>query len=351
MNITILRQCGTRRHDDPIYYLKEKGYVDNINQVLYTVLRHIGEGIVNKKPLKNSLDALKCISRLMDLSSRSDSNIIIRATPYDILIPFLMRLKNRNNVIFHNSWPVWDRTFYVKKVYLDRQIEMWEKFLDGLKVVGVTKPAAEEVKRFGAKAYQIPHSVDTRIFRPMPEIEKNKPIKVLLVGYMVESKGILELLDIAKKSDPEEIEFWFVGKGLLAKNVKELEGKYPVKHFDFITNRGELARMYNKADIFVLPSIEFFGIVLIEAMACGLPVIGVDSVGPREIIDDGVNGFLLPKGDRSLLLEKIEVLIHDEKLREKMGIKAREKVMRKFDIEVIARKWWEVLEIQEEVKS
>jgi len=83
--------------------------------------------------------------------------------------------------------------------------------------------------------------------------------------------------------------------------------------------------------------------VLIEAMACGLPVIGVDSVGPREIIDDSVNGFLLQKRDKNLLVDKINILANDEKLRKKMGEKSREKAVSHYDIDVIAKKWWKVI--------
>ena len=343
MNIIILRQCGTRRHDDPIYYLKEKGYVDNITRVLYSIPRHIGEGIVHRTFVKDSLDALCCVHRLIKMPLQSNQNIIAGVAPYSMLVLYLLKLKKHNNLIYHTSAPQFDRDHYVKKPYFSRQITMWERFLDGTKTVAVTKSAKEAVEQYGAKAYHIPHSVDTNIFRPMPEIEKSKPVKVLFVGYMVESKGVLELLDIAKKSDPKEIEFWFVGKGPLSKIVKELEGKYPVKYFDFISGRSELAKVYNQADIFVLFSEEFFGIVLIEAMACGLPVIGVDSVGPRDIIDDGVNGFLLQKRDKNLLVDKINILANDEKLRKKMGEKSREKAVSHYDIDVIAKKWWKVI--------
>jgi len=343
MNITILRQCGTRRHDDPIYYLKEKGYVDNITRVLYSIPRHIGEGIVHRTLVKNSLDSLCCVQNLIKMPFQSNQNIIAGVAPYSMLVLYLLKLKKHNNIVYHTSTPQIDRNHWVKKPYLSKQITLWERFLDGTKTVAVTKCAKEAVEQYGAKAYHIPHPVDTNIFSPMSEIEKSKPVKVLFVGYMVESKGVLELLDIAKKSNPKEIEFWFVGKGPLSKIVKELEGKYPVKHFDFISGREELAKVYNQADIYAHPTGEWFGIVLIEAMACGLPVISVEGIGTSEIIEDSIDGFLIPYVNKTLLSDKINILINDEKLRKKMGKKGREKAVSQYDIDVIAKKWWEVI--------
>ncbi|UZE92315.1 MAG: glycosyltransferase family 4 protein [Methanosarcinales archaeon] len=344
VDITILRQCGTRRHDDPVYHLKEKGYINNINRILYSVPRHVGEGIVHKTFIKNSLDALRYVHGIINLPLCSDLNIIVGVAPYSMSIPYLLHLKKHNNIIYHNSWPYWNGEKYVKKPYFSNQITMWERFLDGVKAISVTKRANEEVERLGAKGYHIPHPVDTRIFKPtLNEVDEDERVKILFVGYMVESKGVLDLLDIAKNFDPREVEFWFVGKGKLAKNVEEMERKYPVKHFGFISDREELAKIYSKADIFVLPSRELFGIVLIEAMACGLPVISVDSVGPRDIINDGVDGFIMPRKDKNILLNKLKVLVNDGKLRKKMGGKGREKAVSRYDVEVIAKKWWDVI--------
>ncbi len=90
----------------------------------------------------------------------------------------------------------------------------------------------------------------------------------------------------------------------------------------------EMPRVYSGSDLFVLPSEnETFGQVFIEAMSCGIPVIGTKVGGIPEIISDSYNGFLVPPDDSSILAQKIEKLINDHATRDrfvKAGIKTVE---------------------------
>lgn len=97
---------------------------------------------------------------------------------------------------------------------------------------------------------------------------------------------------------------------------------------------------YLNSSIFVLPSrYEGFGLVLIEAMACGVPVVSFDCEnGPRSIITDGEDGFLIPTFDIDAFAEKIILLMQDENLRRLMGEKAQ-KSAAKYDIDSIGLQW------------
>ena len=97
---------------------------------------------------------------------------------------------------------------------------------------------------------------------------------------------------------------------------------------------------YMNSSIFVLPSrFEGFGLVLIEAMACGVPVIAFDCEnGPRSIITDGVDGFLIPPFDLDAYAEKILLLTQNEALRKLMGENAR-RTAALYDIDIIGRQW------------
>lgn len=81
-----------------------------------------------------------------------------------------------------------------------------------------------------------------------------------------------------------------------------------------------------QSSIFVLPSrFESFGMVVIEAMSTGIPVVSYDALGPKEIISDGEDGYIIPMDDEELLREKLRKLIIDEYLRKNMGKKALDK--------------------------
>jgi glycosyltransferase involved in cell wall biosynthesis len=101
----------------------------------------------------------------------------------------------------------------------------------------------------------------------------------------------------------------------------------------------ELIRQYQSADILVLPSInahEAFGLVLIEAMACGLPVIASNLPGVRSVFRDGEQGLRCEPGDVGDLAAKINTLIQDENLRQKMAKAARTLVEEKYAWEKVA---------------
>ncbi|MDR2955181.1 MAG: glycosyltransferase family 4 protein [Prevotella sp.] len=97
---------------------------------------------------------------------------------------------------------------------------------------------------------------------------------------------------------------------------------------------------YLSSSIYVLPSrFEGFGMVLVEAMACGIPCVAFDCpCGPRDIIRDGEDGFLVENGNIEQFTERLSLLIENEKIRKKMGEKARHNVQR-YNVDVIARQW------------
>lgn len=102
----------------------------------------------------------------------------------------------------------------------------------------------------------------------------------------------------------------------------------------------DVDREYLSSSIFVLPSrFEGFGLVLIEAMSCGLPVLSFDSEnGPRSIISDEVNGFLIPPFNVNILSEKMMLLMDDVDLRKRIGLNAYKESL-KYDIDYIGLQW------------
>lgn len=107
----------------------------------------------------------------------------------------------------------------------------------------------------------------------------------------------------------------------------------------------DVKKEYLSSSVFVLPSrFEGFGLVIIEAMACGVPVIAFDCEnGPRSIIADGETGFLIPPFDINLLAEKVMLLMNDHELRYRMG-KNAQKAASQYDIERIGHQWKRLFE-------
>lgn len=102
----------------------------------------------------------------------------------------------------------------------------------------------------------------------------------------------------------------------------------------------DVVKAYQDCSVFVLSSrFEGFGLVLVEAMACGLPVVSFDCpAGPDEIINDGVDGLLVPSGNVKVLAEKLMTLMANENLRKRLGEQARQSV-RRYEMASIARQW------------
>lgn len=269
-------------------------------------------------------------------------NIIVSTGPYGNKVYYFLLLKLLGkNLIYYNSWPYWDDSDkYINNPGLIGRF-FWKIFLKDLKVATVTHFGVEEVNKFGARGYYKPQCIDPEIFRDK-NYKREKKV-VLFVGRLIEEKGIYGILEVASRL--KEIEFWFVGDGHLKDKIKGDNIKYLGTK-----TQEELVELYNRATIFVLNSYsaknskweEWFGISLIEAMSCGLPVIATDCIGPREIVENEKNGFLIPQKNNEVLLEKIKELIDNKKLKEKFRMNGKESI-KEYNIINLSRIWDDML--------
>lgn len=124
-----------------------------------------------------------------------------------------------------------------------------------------------------------------------------------------------------------------------------LRDKYHLDTLYLEEQTPDIIRNYCRSSIFVLSSrYEGFGMVITEAMSCGVPPVSFTCpCGPRDIIDDGKNGLLVENGNIEMLAEKICYLIENDEIRRKMGQQARIDVER-FKIEQIAEQWKQLFE-------
>ena len=197
--------------------------------------------------------------------------------------------------------------------------------------------------------------VDLKKYAYTPEPSGDK-VSVIFTARMVKEKGIVTLIDAAellRDKYEDKVEFWLCG-GLsdnpLAIKEDELRAMCDDKYIKWLGHRTDVHELLMKSHIMAFPSYYREGVPksLIEASAIGRPIITTDSVGCRDVVEDGINGYLIPIKDASTLADRLGKLFEDKELRVRMGLKSREFAERDFSIENVVNTH---LEIYNKVKS
>lgn len=194
--------------------------------------------------------------------------------------------------------------------------------------------------------------VDTQLFRPVQSEVKylNKgEFKILTVARLHSYKGLNYLIEAMKtiREEIPEVHLYIMGKGQEERNLKRLTDKLEMNRaITFLTKpipNYEMPELYSECDIYVQPSIiEPYGIAVVEAMACGKPVVGTNVGGMRDTINEET-GFLVEPGNSEEIAKYIKIL-YDENKRKRMGISARKRAVEEFDWSHITAKYMEVFE-------
>ena len=167
--------------------------------------------------------------------------------------------------------------------------------------------------------------------------------RIISVGRYSNEKGydlLLKIWSIVEKECPDwQLDIY--GMGDPTPYVKMMDDlSIDQRRCHLRSSLVDVEREYKRSSIFVHPSrSEGFGLVIVEAMACGLPVVSFDCEnGPRSILSDGVDGFLVPSFNIRFFADRILMLIKDDNLRKKMGEMGRLK-SQEYSIEKIALQW------------
>jgi glycogen synthase len=204
----------------------------------------------------------------------------------------------------------------------------------------------------------IPNGIDVEKYTPThkPAVIEKYGIKrpyVLFVGRLSRQKGIFDLLRAARYLRKDAQIVLLTGKADTSELVNELNNaikslRHAGKNILWVNRvvpEDELISLYSYARVFVCPSVyEPFGIINLEAMACGVPVVASRVGGIPEVVMDEVTGTLVPPGEPKQLADAVNVLLDDEELARAMGKAGRERVERAFSWEAIAEKTLEVYE-------
>lgn len=173
------------------------------------------------------------------------------------------------------------------------------------------------------------HSVKTRIRN---NLTATNSFVLLIVAYLIPEKGV-DLAIRALSLLPPYVDLWIVGDGphraMLQTMTKDLSLD---KRVTFLGLQHDVVPYMQAADCFLCPSLwgEAAGLVILEALGCGLPVIASRIGGIPEFIDDGTTGFLFPPGDHSALAEMVRRLLGTPELARSMGERARSTAQFRF---------------------
>ncbi len=216
-------------------------------------------------------------------------------------------------------------------------LDKWFQKLDSR--VAVSDVAAGYANRFFPADYKIiPNGIDSHHFRPdVSPVDRynDGKLNILFVGRMEKRKGVNDLIDafrIVKEQVPES-RLILVGPGTSLRRFYEAKVlRYGIKDvvFEGFASYDDLPRFYKRAHVVCLPATghESFGIVLLEAMAVGKPIVATDIDGYRSVVTNESEGLLVPPRNPQKLAESLLTLLRDESLRWKMGRRGEIKAVR-----------------------
>ncbi len=206
-------------------------------------------------------------------------------------------------------------------------------------IVALSQTLARETKLYTNKRIDlVPFGVDIDKFKPKPQ-KNDKEIIIGIVKALEEKYGVTYLLrafiDIYKRF--KNTRLLIVGRGSQETKMKKMcqeAGITDKVTFSGYVQNDHVPKMLNQMDIFVMPSTlhsETLGVAALEASACGIPVVASRIGGVHEAVIDGSTGFLVEPKDVNQLVQKLAVLIKDDKIRGQMGKKGRKHVVENYD--------------------
>lgn len=223
------------------------------------------------------------------------------------------------------------------------------RFRESTHIITCSRAVKELVQGFNPEVDVIYYGVSCEKFHPFLKSDKsNLRYKLKLekhflignIGSLISKKGWLEFIEVARKIAAKipESRFLIIGEIKEDKFVQELRrrvDKYGLNDKVIFTGFiKEVERAISALDILLFPTHkEALGRVIIEAFACKVLVITTLSGGPQEIVQDGIDGFLVPVGNIDSMVEKVWLLYRDEKLREFIVENAYRKFLSEFTID------------------
>lgn len=305
---------------------------------------------------KNPFKDLYIIYKIYKIYSEIVPDLILNFTPkiniYSTLAAYLLRIKCINNIAGLGT------------IFIDNNL--LSKFVGYL--YGLSQPFAHRVffqneedqnyfieKGWVTKERSIRimgSGVDLNHFQ-VKESNDDGFIRFIFIGRLLKEKGLLDLVEAIKilKKKYMDFELMILGpfdnKKKNQPSIEDINHWTKDKYINYIGFKEDVEAYLAESDCIVLPSYYREGVPksLLEAAAMGKPIITTDTIGCRDVVDDGINGFLIQPRDIQGLVDKMELVINmSHQVRLEMGLNGRKKIESQFDEKKVIQEYINVLE-------
>ena len=306
--------------------------------------KHHGVNVCYKFSLKDLLLPTKNRKLIRKFLNSADA-IISRNELFEMIILKFIFRSNQKIVLYELKYPS-ARILQSKIHNLLYNSKLYGFFLNKTKIRALTADQEKVIKKITNKPCirVIPNGINISKFN-QKSYKKRRYFKVYYVGRMTEPKGIDVLYQViqilSKREEFKNMKFYFVGACSEEHFLKRLEKSF--SNCNFIGFQLDVINYYHDADIIVAPSRwEGFPFVLLEAQACGTPIVTTRAEGCREIVSDGKNGWIANiDDDRDIANKIVEAYLlwkNDFQNFVKIGKSGRQNAVQKYDDNVINHK-------------
>lgn len=279
---------------------------------------------------------LKKIGHLREIAADFKPDIVHAhyATSYGLLGTYL-----KHNHFLISVWGEdvfsFPKESFAKRILFKRNLRKAKALFSTSKVMAI------ETKKYTNKEVNVvPFGVDVDRFKNLNLEKTTDRIVIGIVKTLEDKYGISFLISafnqVVNKNKNQSFELLIVGKGRKEEELKEQVRQLNLTdkvNFTGAVSHGSVPTYFNKMDIVVIPSTvdgESFGVAAVEASACEKPVIVSNVGGLPEVIIEGETGLICPPKNADCLAEKIDLLVHDQVLRDRLGKKGRQNVLENY---------------------